>query len=76
VTHVKRDPQLGVLQVGAEELDPEVYQRASDLRVHFSEGARTRAQLDCAVKQLAKGGRTEDADAVEAALQDSGRWVL
>lgn len=60
---------LNCAQVGAEELDPESYKSASDMRARLHEAAKVRVALDTAVKALQRQLRSEDAAAVEKALQ-------
>lgn len=52
-------------QVGAEELDPESYKSASDLRAKLHEASRCRSALENAVKAVQKTGRPEDAEGVD-----------
>jgi hypothetical protein len=61
-------------QLGAEELDPPGYARASEQRVLLSDAARARTSLDASLRQLAKGGRVEDAEGLERAVQEAGSW--
>jgi hypothetical protein len=61
-------------QLSADELDPAAYARASDLRTRLAAAARARSALDAAARGLAKAGRSQDADAVTAALAEARPW--
>ncbi len=52
-------------QVGSEELDPDMYRQASDLRARLSEAVRAKGALDAALKAAQKSPRVEDADLLE-----------
>ncbi len=56
-------------QIGAEELDPESYRTSLELRAHLQEAARMRTGLETALRNLQNQLRTEDAEALERALQ-------
>lgn len=52
-------------QVSAEELDPDAYRTASDLRAKLHEASRARSALDAAARTLTKSQRLEEAEALE-----------
>jgi hypothetical protein len=56
---------LWILQVGAEELDTDVYKSASEMRARLSDASRARSALEGAQKALGKGQREEDADVLD-----------
>lgn len=63
-------------QVGAEELAPEEYKAASELRARLTSAARVKQQLEAALRGLAlAAGRQPDeaAEAVEAAIKEAAR---
>ncbi len=55
--------------MGAEDLDPDAYRSASDLRARLTEAGRSRAALDAAQKALQKAARPEEAEALEKASE-------
>eukprot|EP00775_Hariotina_reticulata_P008350 gene8350-8535_t len=73
---------LNARKVGAEDLDPEEYKAASELRARLTGAARIRAQLDRALRALQAGtspaARGQQLDQlvapVEAAMQEAARW--
>ncbi|GMH42583.1 hypothetical protein BSKO_10502 [Bryopsis sp. KO-2023] len=68
---------LDARKVGAEELDPKVYQAASEQRSKLHTGSIVHQALDSAVKNLRKQHRQEDADAVVKALEEAKQcWEL
>lgn len=75
---------LHVFQVGAEELCPDYYKAASELRARLTSAAKVKQQVDSAVKALetaaaagpaSKGGKSQEelAEPVEAAIREAGR---
>jgi hypothetical protein len=62
-------------QVGAEELAPEEYKAASELRVRLTSAARVKQQLEAALRGLAPGRQQLDeaAEPVEAAIKEAAR---
>jgi hypothetical protein len=61
-------------QVGAEELAPEEYKAASELRARLTSAARVKQQLDAALRGLAPGRQLEEAaEPVEAAIKEAAR---
>ncbi|WIA08813.1 hypothetical protein OEZ85_008235 [Tetradesmus obliquus] len=68
---------LNARKVGAEELAPEEYKAASELRARLTSAARVKQQLEAALRGLAlAAGRQPDeaAEAVEAAIKEAARW--
>lgn len=63
-----------LLQAGADELDPEAYRAACDLRARLADAAKARNALDTALRSLNAQQRAEEAAAVERALIEAGRW--
>ncbi|GLI59507.1 hypothetical protein VaNZ11_001399 [Volvox africanus] len=61
-------------KIGAEELDPESYRTSLELRAHLQEAARMRTGLETALRNLQNQLRSEDAEALERALQDAAKW--
>ncbi|KXZ46814.1 hypothetical protein GPECTOR_40g548 [Gonium pectorale] len=61
-------------KIGAEELDPESYRTSLELRAQLQEAARVRGVLETALRNLQNQLRTEDAEALERALQDAAKW--
>eukprot|EP00798_Chlamydomonas_sp_ICE-L_P023155 gene23155-30360_t len=66
---------LNARKVGAEDLDPESYRVASELRARLADASRCRAVLETSVRNLQKLQRQEDADAIETALAEANSWV-
>lgn len=71
------------LQVGAEELAPEEYKAASELRARLTSALRVKQQLETALKGLAatslgtgpRGRQLEQlAEPVEAAIKEAARY--
>jgi hypothetical protein len=68
-----------VVQVGAEELAPEEYKAASELRARLTSALRVKQQLESALKGLAatsgpRGRQLEQlAEPVEAAIKEAAR---
>jgi hypothetical protein len=61
-------------QVGAEELAPEEYRAASELRARLTSAARVKQQLDAALRGLGPGRQLEEAaEPVEAAIKEAAR---
>ena len=65
---------LIVSQAGADELDPDAYRAACDLRARLSDASKSRSALDTAVRALTVSlARPDDAAAVERAVADAAR---
>jgi hypothetical protein len=70
---------LFAVQVGAEELAPEEYKAASELRARLTNALRVKQQLESALKGLAatsgpRGRQLEQlAEPVEAAIKEAAR---
>eukprot|EP00884_Botryococcus_braunii_P020575 jgi/Botrbrau1/7200/Bobra.0300s0026.1 len=62
---------LAARKVGAQDLDPEVYRTASDLRANLEGAAKARTSLESAIRALGRGGRTEDEEMVQAAINEA-----
>lgn len=75
---------LNARKVGAEDVSPEEYRAASELRARLTAAAKVRAQLDAALRALLAGAapaaaRSRQLDElvapVEAAMQEAARWA-
>jgi hypothetical protein len=61
-------------QVGAEELAPEEYKAASELRARLTSAARVKQQLDAALRGLGSGRQPDEAaEPVESAIKEAAR---